>query len=172
MNGSSVFTLCGRNRSCDTTRRLGRRQRRIHLRAHQSLDDQHRARGDRRQRKIHALLVWDEKPTGDGSGGTSISGATRTSAAIEIINPHDPMTSSFPKTSLPLKAGSAQTFAPRRRRYPRRDHAGSASRKSKSSFRQNSVAVTTSCSPLLRLHRGDQHRRDHRHLPRTRFAGE
>lgn len=39
--------------------------------------------------KIHALLVWDEKPTGDGPGGTSdFQARVRTLGGIvEIINP-------------------------------------------------------------------------------------
>jgi hypothetical protein len=39
--------------------------------------------------KIHALLVWDEKPTGDSSGGTSdFQARTRNiGGVIEIINP-------------------------------------------------------------------------------------
>jgi len=39
--------------------------------------------------KIHALLVWDEKPTGDGPGGTSdFAARVRTLGGIfEIINP-------------------------------------------------------------------------------------
>ncbi len=38
--------------------------------------------------KIHALLVWDEKPTGDGPGGTSdFQGRVKNlGGLIEIIN--------------------------------------------------------------------------------------
>lgn len=40
-------------------------------------------------RKIYALLVWDEKPTGDGPGGTSDFQAKvcHLGAQLEIINP-------------------------------------------------------------------------------------
>jgi hypothetical protein len=39
--------------------------------------------------EIHALLVWDEKPTGDGPGGTSDfqSRVTSLGGIIEIVNP-------------------------------------------------------------------------------------
>lgn len=39
--------------------------------------------------KIHALLVWDEKPTGDGPGGTSDfqNRVTNLGGIVEIINP-------------------------------------------------------------------------------------
>jgi hypothetical protein len=39
--------------------------------------------------KIHAVLVWDEKPTGDGPGGASDfeSQVRSLGGLIEIINP-------------------------------------------------------------------------------------
>jgi hypothetical protein len=39
--------------------------------------------------KIHALLVWDQKPTGDGPGGTSDfeSRVRNLGGVIEIVNP-------------------------------------------------------------------------------------
>jgi len=40
-------------------------------------------------RRLHALLVWDERPTGDGPGGTSEFAATveRLGGRLEIVNP-------------------------------------------------------------------------------------
>ena len=40
-------------------------------------------------RRIYALLVWDEKPTGDGPGGTSDfqEKVCHLGASLEIINP-------------------------------------------------------------------------------------
>ncbi len=39
--------------------------------------------------KIHALLVWDEKPTGDGAGGTSDfeSWVRGLGGVIKVVNP-------------------------------------------------------------------------------------
>jgi len=40
-------------------------------------------------RRLHALLVWDERPTGDGPGGTSDFAATveRLGGRLQIVNP-------------------------------------------------------------------------------------
>jgi hypothetical protein len=46
-------------------------------------------RSESRPRQLYAALVWDEKPTGDGPGGTShfASEAVRLNAQLEIVNP-------------------------------------------------------------------------------------
>jgi hypothetical protein len=46
-------------------------------------------RCEARPRHLYAALVWDEKPTGDGPGGTShfASEALRLNAQLEIVNP-------------------------------------------------------------------------------------
>lgn len=46
-------------------------------------------RSEARPRRLYAALVWDEKPTGDGPGGTShfASEALRLNAQLEIVNP-------------------------------------------------------------------------------------
>jgi tetratricopeptide (TPR) repeat protein len=46
-------------------------------------------RVEARPRQLYAALVWDEKPTGDGPGGTShfASEAERLNGKVEIVNP-------------------------------------------------------------------------------------
>jgi tetratricopeptide (TPR) repeat protein len=46
-------------------------------------------RSEARPRQLYAALVWDEKPTGDGPGGTShfADEAVRLDAQLEIVNP-------------------------------------------------------------------------------------
>jgi hypothetical protein len=46
-------------------------------------------RVEARPRQLYAALVWDEKPTGDGPGGTShfASEVLRLSGKREIVNP-------------------------------------------------------------------------------------
>jgi hypothetical protein len=46
-------------------------------------------RCEARPRKLYAAVVWDEKPTGDGPGGTShfANEAVRLNAPLEIVNP-------------------------------------------------------------------------------------
>jgi len=46
-------------------------------------------RVEARPRQLYAALVWDEKPTGDGPGGTShfASEALRLNGKVEIVNP-------------------------------------------------------------------------------------